>query len=176
MSIIGNEDGSFTIGPDLVLETTLGKRDGGGKTLQVRLGDFPPNAVEKILRYGFQRIFNDKVGGSDTKLEDKVIDAQAMIERFKAGNIGRVSVAGVDSVTAEIRAIVRVLLRKKMPKVWGQIKDMERGDANTALDKIFANQPQAKQDEIRAQAELNLETKKAQNEAEEALSVDEVAL
>lgn len=130
-------------------EITIGKKATGGagtRTFQVKLHEFPANAVEKIIAYGVQRIFNDKVGGSDTTLEDKAKTIEELIAKWKRGDIGRAPAQGVDAVTAEARKLVGALLRKSKPDVWKKIKD--RDDKGELLDKIVERNP-----DIRAQAE-----------------------
>lgn len=146
-----NTQTEVTFPADMVLETTIGRRAGDGKTLQFRLGDMPLAAVEKMLRYGAQRIFNDAVGGADTTVADKVTQAQAMIERFKAGEIGRAVRAGVDAVTAEARKLMRLAVRKSMPEVWKKFKDLPKDDQDAKLDEWLEANP-----DIRAQAEAEV--------------------
>lgn len=127
-------------------EVTIGKRAGETRTFQVNLADFPANAIEKIIAYGVQRTFNDKVGGSDTTLDEKAETVRQLIERWKRGDIGRAPAQGVDAVTAEARKIVGAMLRKTQPDVWKKIRD--RDDKAEVLDKIVERNPN-----IRAQAE-----------------------
>lgn len=139
-----------------ILETRIGGKE-SGKVLQAAWGDFPPAAQERIIRYGFQRIFNDRVGGSDTGPEEKVAEATAMIERFKAGEVGRQAAAAVDPVTHEARLIVAALLRAKHKDRWAEVKDLEKAERNEALDAIVAKNPaiveKAKAEVKRKQAE-----------------------
>lgn len=127
-------------------EVTIGKRAGETRTFQVNLADFPANAIEKIIAYGVQRTFNDKVGGSDTTLEEKAETVRQLIERWKRGDIGRAPAQGVDAVTAEARKLVGAMLRKSKPDVWKKIKD--RDDKAEVLDKLVAANP-----DIRTRAE-----------------------
>lgn len=114
-----------TLPMDMVLECTIARRNGDGKVIQAKLGDFPANAIERILRYGFQRIFNDRVGGSDSTAEDKVKDAEAMIARFKAGTVGRQPKVGLSAVEAEFRKLVRAKLTKEQRE---KLKDRAEDD------------------------------------------------
>ena len=127
-------------------EITIGKRAGETRTFQVNLADFPAHAIRKIIAYGVQRTFNDKVGGSDTTLEEKAETVRQLIERWKVGDIGRPPAQSVDAVTAEARKLVRAMLRKSRPDIWKKVRDAENKDA--LLDKVVARNPH-----IRAQAE-----------------------
>lgn len=122
----------------MVLETTIGKRAGTPKTFQFTLGDFPPVAVEKFLRYGFQRVFNDAVGGEDTTHEEKIAEVAAMIERFKKGDVGRAPRESVDALTNECRIVLRAHLRTHKKDVWAKHKNDEPAALNTWLDAIVA--------------------------------------
>lgn len=120
-------------------EVTIGKRAGETRTFRVNLADFPAHAIEKIIAYGVQRTFNDKVGGSDSTLDEKAATVEALIERWKAGDIGRAPAQGVDAVTAEARKLIGAMLRKSKPEVWRKLK--ERGDKAEVLDKLVAANP-----------------------------------
>jgi hypothetical protein len=138
---------------DMVLETTIAGRDPDGRTLQFALGDMPQAAVEKMLRYGAQRIFNDATGGSQTTAADKVAAAEAMIERFKRGEIGRVAAAGVDAVTKLARSKVRAALRKTNPPAYSRLKELDAAEAAEKLDAILERNPKFREDaeaEVRA--------------------------
>lgn len=133
-------------------EVTIGKKATGGagtRTFQVNLADFPVNAVEKIIAYGVQRIFNDKVGGANSTLDDKAKDIEALIERWKRGDIGRTPAQGVDAVTAEARKLIGAELRKSKPDVWKKLK--YRDDKAEVLDKLVEANPN-----VRKRAEKNV--------------------
>src|SRR5690554_2224127 len=93
-------------------EVTIGKRSGETRTFRVNLSEFPAHAIEKIVAYGVQRTFNDKVGGSDTTLEEKAKAVQLLIARWKRGDIGRAPAESADPITAEARKLVGARLRK----------------------------------------------------------------
>ncbi len=126
-----------TLHDDMIVEITLGKRNGAPTTIQACVGDFPANAIEKIFRYGFQRTFNDAVGGSDSTTEDKVKQARELIDRYKAGDVGRKPAESVDPLTAAIRKIFRARLKANNHPLIAVLKDMEPGDAATRLDEAF---------------------------------------
>lgn len=127
--------------PDLVLETTIAGRDPDGATIQARLGDFPEEAVIKFLRYGFQRVFNDAVGGSDTFAADKVAAARDMIERFKRGEIGRQVAAGVDAVTKLARRKAKAALKIVDPDGAKRLNAKDKAEQAETLDAILAANP-----------------------------------
>ena len=130
-------------------EVTIGKRSGETRTFKVNLADFPAHAIERIIAYGVQRTFNDRVGGSDTTLEEKAETVRLLIERWKRGDIGRPTPQTVDALTAEARKLARATLRKSRPDIWKKIKDSSNKDE--LLDKIVERNPH-----IRAQAEENV--------------------
>lgn len=132
---------TITLDADMMLDLSIGKRNAEGKVIQNRLGDFPAEAIAKMLRYGHQRIFNDAVGGADTTVADKVTQAQAMIERFKRGEIGRQVSAGVDAVTSEARKLMRQAVRKSMPEIWKRFKELPTDEANAKLDEWLGANP-----------------------------------
>lgn len=138
-------DGSgFSLG-DIVLETTIGKRDGTPKTFQAKLSEFPPAAVESFLRYGFQRKFNDAVGGTDkfASFEKKIEAVESMMEAFKAGDIGRAHRVGVDPLVNECRIVLRSHLKKNNKALWATKKNDEPDDLNAWLDLIAAKRSNA---------------------------------
>lgn len=132
---------------DMMLETTIAGRDPNGATLQARLGDFPPQAIEKFLRYGFQRIFNDATGGSMHSAADKVAAARDMIERFKRGEIGRVARESVDALTQATREEARRALKLVNPDGYKRLRaglkdeSVSREDYNAKLDAIVEKNP-----------------------------------
>lgn len=134
---------SVAFDADMQLETTIASRDPNGRTLAFRLGDMPQAAIEKMLRYGAQRIFNDAIGGSDTTVEEKVAEAQAMIERFKAGQIGRTVATGVDAVTKLARQLARAALKathKGTPE-WARFMERTAEEQAAKLDAVIERNP-----------------------------------
>lgn len=132
-----NADHTFGLHADMVLETTIARRDGGA-TIQMRLGDFPANAIERMLRYGAQRIFNDPFGGKDTTAEEKLAGAKEMIARFKLGQVGRTTHAGADPLTNECRKIVRAYIRTNDTDAYKRLKAMDDDARDVKLDDITA--------------------------------------
>lgn len=136
---------AVTLDANMRLDVSIARRNGDGTVLQFRLGDMPQAAVERMLRYGAQRIFNDAVGGSDMTPTDKVAAAQAMIDRFKAGQVGRQPRATVDAVTHEAYKLLRAALPKDKREALKARAPEEQGDI---LGKLLERNPA-----IREQAE-----------------------
>lgn len=127
----------IVLDPNMILETTVARR-AGGKTFQERLGDFPMNAIVEFLEYGFQRKFNDAIGGKNTTTEDKVAAVAEMIARFKQGIIGRVRREAGDPFVNECRKIVTAWLRKNDKVAYAKLEEMDDDAAEAKLDEITA--------------------------------------
>lgn len=125
---------------DMMLETTIAKT----KTFQFRLGDMPQEAIEKMLRYGAQRVFNDRVGSMEKypTTESKVAEVEAMLARFKAGQIGRVVGTGVDAITKLARQLVRAALKASNPDGAKRLAAKEKDEQAATLDALIAKNPQ----------------------------------
>lgn len=149
-------DDGILLNKSMMLEVRVKVRDPNGKTFNVRLGDFPANAIEKMLRYGVQRTFNDKIGGEDTTTEDKVANAEALIEKFKKGEIGRtVTASGIDALTKEMRKIAMQRLDAQYPDKAKALRALIKSDkdmGNAKLDGLIERTP-----DIRPEAEANLQ-------------------
>lgn len=128
------------IDDNMVLEFSIGARSGNGKTFQLRVGDYPPAAIARILQYG-TRLFNDMTGGSDTTVEQKITNVNDLLARFAAGDVGRAVRAQVDPAQHEARLWVRAWLRKHKPDLWAKIKNDE--DLDARLDKVIADNGEA---------------------------------
>jgi hypothetical protein len=141
--------------------TTLGKKAGEPVSVTAKMGEFPDVAFRKFLAYGFQRVFNDKVGGTingvPVPLADKLKAAQDLVARFKRGEIGRAESEGLTDITYESRIIAANLLRKHKADEWKALKDADRKTLNARLDGIIADARFA--DDIRAEAEAVLKRK-----------------
>lgn len=83
----------------LLVDSTVFTSTIAGKPITADVAKWPNNALVKIFSYGFQRQFNDGVGGSDTTAEDKIKNGQARMAAFAEGNIRANRGAGVDEVT-----------------------------------------------------------------------------
>lgn len=119
---------SVTFNPELVLSITIGKRAGAPETITARLGDFPQEAIDKFLTYGFQRVFNDAVGGADTPTADKVKAARDMVERFKKGEVGRTRGESVDPFMVIVLRVVKNRVKVKNPAKYKQYVDGPNAD------------------------------------------------
>lgn len=139
--------------PEMIVETTIAKRD-GGQTLQAKLGEFPVNAIEKFIRYGFQRVFNDKIGGKDTDAAEKVMAAREMMQAYKEGRVGRAIRAAADPVWAMVKTLLKKSIREQTPDVWKQIKD--RDDLDELLEAKFDSMTEEKREKIEAIAQRDI--------------------
>lgn len=166
----------MTMTKDTILETTLGKRgDGDTFTLQATWGDLPANAQERIIRYGFQRIFNDRVGGSDKTLDDKVKAAKEMLEAFKRGEVHAVRTSSGDPVLDETRRLALAAWKlangdkaesdKRIARVKAMDDDERDAHADAILhkagDKVVAALTEKAKAEIARKAKEREEKRKA---------------
>lgn len=123
---------------NLTLSTTIAKTE----TFTAKVSDFPEAAIIAFLTYGFQRKFNDAVGGALRNDEPytpelKVADAKAMIEEYKKGIVSKRREGG-SAVTVEVSA-ARKVMRAMLPKLLSiedlkTFRALESGDANAKLD------------------------------------------
>lgn len=128
-------------------ETTIAKT----KTFQLKLEDFPLEAVMSLLQYGVGRKFNDAVGGADKDAETKVSLATAMIEDWKAGKIGRQPTASVSSELKTRRTVVRELFNGKASDNQRKaFKELSVEQQAEKLDAIFDKQNAERQAAIMA--------------------------
>lgn len=56
-------------------------------TVTIDMAKLPVEALAALLHYGTQRKFNDKIGGADKTITDKVATVREMRERFYAGEL-----------------------------------------------------------------------------------------
>jgi hypothetical protein len=159
----------------LIVESTIGKRstEGDPKTFQMKVRDFHISFVEDAFRYGVQRWFNDKIGGSDTKLADKVAEVSLRIPMTYDGSYKRVRIIRepANPIEAEARKLARVIVHG-MLKDWqttnteakayivdcGKSYDMPTesvDDLSTVVKAMVALKAEA--DDIMAQAKKNVE-------------------
>lgn len=155
---------------DLVCGVTLGKRAGDvTETVTCKIADLPINAIESIFRYGFQRRFNDAVGGADTSVVDKAKAVRDMIERYKRGEVGRQAAEGITDLVYESRIIAANLLRKHKPDEWKALKDADKKALNARLDEIVAKNAVIAEE---AQAVLDRKAKERARAEKLAVSID----
>lgn len=140
---------------------TLGKRNGEPTSIAIPLADMPANAVLKIMAYGAQRTFNDAVGGSDKTLDAKVTEARELIARYVAGDIGRRAAEGVDALTAEIRKIMKAMVKAKVGAEAWKNEWAEADDLDERIDAVFAKQAEAFRKDTEAAAQAAIDERNA---------------
>lgn len=120
------------------VSTTIAKT----RTFDVPLSDFPLEAIQAFIAYGFQRKFNDAVGGATRNDEPytpalKVADAEALIADYKAGKLSkrREGGGGVTDETSAGRKVMRAMLPALLSDVdLKAFRALEAADANVKLD------------------------------------------
>lgn len=129
-----------TFNPELVLSTTIAK----SLTLTARLGDYPQEAVDKFLTYGFQRWHNDGLGGADVSVEDKCKAAQVKFDQAKRGIVGRTRGEAVDPFMTIVLRIVKRMVKAKNADNYKKIMVGDKPDAVFAaiLNKAKENKPE----------------------------------
>lgn len=154
---------------------TLGKREGSPTFVPVPVADMPEAAILAMFAYGVQRKFNDAVGGADTKLEDKVAAARAMVADYLEGKVTkpRGSSEAVDPMTAEIRLILRPdvkagWIKANNAEAWKALGEDEIAEM---LDTTFNDQDDATQEAIKAVAASNLAAKEAMRNSKKGLKI-----
>lgn len=153
---------------------TVGKRSGNGVSRAIPLADMPANAVLAIVNYGVQRKFNDAIGGSDTTQEEKLATVDKMIEAYLAGDVGRARAEGVTPMQAEIRIILRKLVKDQMgAEAYKTASNAD--DFNETLDAIFAEQSDEDRAAIEAAAREALEAKAKAKQATSGLKLGGLA-
>lgn len=95
------------------MTTTIGARSGEGQAVEWRAAEMPADALMRIFEYGAQRIFNDRVGGADSTIDQKVEAARKMVDAFRRGEIRRLAGSGgMSQDDKDLIAAVRALLDK----------------------------------------------------------------
>lgn len=149
---------------------TIGKRSGDTISRAVPLADFPLVSIRSIVNYGVQRRFNDAVGGKDKSQADKVAIVDKMLAAFAAGDVGRARAAGVDALTAEIRILMRQLVKGEMGAEAYKVASNE-DDFDDTLDALFADQSDDDKEAITALAQAEVDRKAAKKVAVGGLSI-----
>jgi len=139
----------------LSLSTTIAKTE----TFTFTVADFPEAAIIAFLQYGFQRKFNDAVGGAERNDAPytsamKVADAKAMIEEYKQGIVSKRREGG-STVTPEISA-ARKVMRAMLPSLLSKddlkkFRELEAVDANAKLDTWATANAEAIADAVKAE-------------------------
>jgi hypothetical protein len=151
---------------DATFTTTIAKT----KTFDIKMADFPLNAIMAMLAHGAQRKFNDAVGGKERNGEEytaemKVADAQALIEDYKKGVVTkRREGGGTDVHTSVARSIMRSLVPSLLTKE--QVKTfraLEAAEQNVKLDGWIAANAEALGPQI--DAEIKRRAKEAEKKA-----------
>lgn len=101
------------------MTTTVGARSGDGQAIEWSPANMPAEALMRIFEYGAQRIFNDRVGGSDSTVAEKAEAVRAMVDAFKRGEVRRTGGAGGMSqddkdLVAAVRALLDPEAKKKL--------------------------------------------------------------
>lgn len=129
----------------------------------------PANSQDRIIRYGVQRIINDRCGGSDRTEAEKHDIAQKMLDALKSGELPTRGSGGDNPVLVESRrlALKAWLGTKDQAKAKDRaaaFKDMEAADKQALADKIIA----AQNDEWRKGLEAAAKAEVARKEKERA--------
>lgn len=120
----------WTIFESMMLETTIGKRaDEGGRTFILSATELHEASVRKVMAYGFQRWLNDRIGGSDTTIANKIADTSLFLAKVKDGTWVHVARESVDHVQAWNRKAALVIL-KSLAKTDSKVK-AALGDKDT---------------------------------------------
>jgi hypothetical protein len=155
---------------EAILAATFSTTIAKTKTFELKMADFPVNAILAMLAHGAQRKFNDAVGGKERNGEEytaemKVADAAALIEDFKKGVVSkRREGGGTDVRTSIARSVMRSLVPNLLSKDdVKKFRAMEAAEQNTKLDGwIAAN---AKAIEPMIDAEIVRREKEAEKKA-----------
>lgn len=126
-----------TILSGLILESTIGAREDGGKTFQMPIDKMHEASIVKALRYGFQRWINDRVGGKDVKLQDKLDDTSVFLAKVMDGSWQHMTKTrdSVDLRTKIARKLVWAKLGKDKRK---ELSELENAGVNEILDALIA--------------------------------------
>lgn len=140
---------------NLTLSTTIAKTE----TFTYRVSDFPEAAIIAFLTYGFQRKFNDAVGGALRNDEPytpemKVADAKAMIEEYKQGIVSKRREGG-GAVTVE-QSAARKVMRAMLPSLLSKedlktFRALESAEQNAKLDTWATANADAIADAVKAE-------------------------
>jgi hypothetical protein len=154
----------------LLLETTLGKRSGEDKkTFQLPAEKLHISAVEKVMRYGFQRLVNDRVGGDDMKLDDKIADSEIFLGKLCDGTWRtEARRQSADLFTTVARKHVIGLLPKEKRKELAESPD--KGVAY--LDAVFAKNEAKLRPEVEAIIQRMREEAEARAKLADTLDLD----
>ena len=123
----------------LMLESTIGKRAGVGesRTFQTSGARLPLVSLRKCLRYGFQRWINDRVGGDDMALPDKIKDTEIFLAAVEDGSwVRTMRVRSEASIETKIgRDVVK---RAILAQDGTALNGLKGDDLATRLDDVLA--------------------------------------
>jgi hypothetical protein len=152
---------------------TLGKRDGAATAVPVPMADMPQAVWEYIVRYGVQRTYNDKVGGSDTTTEEKVAQVREQIEAHKRGEVRKVREGGgaMSEAQKALYAALKDALDTESRKA---INKLEEKDQHAQLDALHESLNDAQKAAIAKLADAKIQAwetaRKAKAESRATLS------
>lgn len=130
---------------------TLGARTKGATPVSriIPTGDFPRNVWEYAVAYGWQRVFNDKIGGADKSIADKVALVEQKIESFRIGNVTKARAAGMSERDSALLSVLKAIHKTDVSK--------EQYKADSAADDfddtLFAAYEEMDDDATREQIE-----------------------
>ncbi len=73
-------------------------------------GEFPPVAFTDIFAYGFQRRFNDGVGGAEVSAADKIANGQARFDNHLKGVVSARG-GGISSLESEVFRMANIAFK-----------------------------------------------------------------
>lgn len=146
---------------------TLGKRGEEKSFVQFNWADMPANAIVAMLEYGAQRTFNDKVGGSDKTLADKIRVTQENVDRYKQGIVRkpRAQTASEEVWVPILRELIRDNLSDAKRK---EYKALDAEKRNEWLDAIFDDMSEEMQENYETAAREQHEEREAEKAAKRA--------
>lgn len=118
----------FKFVTEMTCDTTIGRRNGNedSKTLHCPMGELPLVSLDRVLRYGFQRFVNDKVGGDDKTMAVKVEMAQAIVADLMEGNVSKRRVG--ESADPMVRFRINALREVVASAQWKAINKADNAD------------------------------------------------
>ncbi len=131
----------------------------------------PANSQDRIIRYGVQRIINDRCGGADRTTEEKHDIAQKMVDALLSGELPTRGNGGVDPVLVETR---RLALKAWLAKDDKRKAPDDKTERAALADKIIAAVPDEVRAKLTAMGEAEHKRKLAEREAKRK-AADKVA-
>lgn len=127
--------------------------------------ELPAASVDHLMVFALQTLQDAYAGAENAADAQERFDGK--LKRILEGTLGtRTGGAGVDPVTAEIRAIIRGDVKKAVGDEW---KAMEEDARNAAIDAVFADQPEEVQAALTEAAKEAIVRKAAERAAKAAL-------